>query len=142
MAKHEFNAIFFMAEPKKKWFHFTTPEPQKQLVSIIVTGEEQAGQDFTIYKSKYSALSKRFDLKQAWNKIETVGVFKGGDEGHVFEADYHFRNTVLKLIYNRYIKDNEQREQFPFSYSTMKILFANYGKTEREIYCETFHFCL
>ena len=99
--------------------------------------------------NKYYAISKDFNLKEAWNRYDLKvnkdykPSFGGGLDGHYnpkFIREYWIRENVLKPIYDelfmKIVSDDNMLtgdEYVYFTYSNFKTLIKRYGKTNKQI---------
>lgn len=126
----------FIEGTQKKFFGET--KPTIDLISIGMIDEN--GREFY-------AISKDFNLKEAWNRYDKVECCKNPSlcgskiEKHCegFKRVYWIRENVLRPIYNellkkeRYARENHWNLVEPFSYRTMKNLLKWNGKSKSEI---------
>ncbi len=87
---------------------------------------------------EYYAISKDFNLREAWNRYDMKPVFEDGNEVGEYK-EYWIRDNVLMPIYKGFIR-GDARNYFDFSYSTMKYILKKYGKTNKEIAEDIIHF--
>lgn len=109
-----------------------TNKPTIDLISIGIISEDNR---------EYYAISKDFDLKEAWNRFQLEE--QSGDMRNVFPEGkkvYWIRNNVLKSIYEELFKrwmleiDSLTGDEYVyFNYSNLKELINKYGKTNKEI---------
>jgi hypothetical protein len=114
----------FLEGPQKKLFGYT--KPTIELISIGIVSED--GREFY-------AISKDFNLKEAWNRYDIKKEWYSIDESTQSTRDikvYWIRENVLLPIYNEYIC-GDMRNKFPFTCNTMKWILKNYGKTNKQI---------
>jgi len=105
-------------------------KPTIDLISIgIVSGDGR----------EYYAISKEFNLKEAWNRFQQKIVGKK-DIGMtpIYEKEYWLRDNVLlpiwKELQDMYCSDNmTPDEHYSFTYQSLKELLKMYGKTNSEI---------
>ena len=159
----------FLEGPQKKRFfgipYGNTPNTI-DLISIGIVSEEEPlvnnkGEQ-TKYQSarEYYAISKDFNLKEAWNRFQK----KTGIGEHFLHAnpkgwikEYWIRENVLKPIWRElYIKENDfgnlnnllgwldredtNNESYYFTYKSLKKLLNKYGKTNKQIANEIVEF--
>ena len=103
-------------------------KPTIDLISIGIVCEDGR---------EYYAISKDFNLKEAWNRYDwkQKKVNDGIPEAY---KDYWLRENVLKPIWNELVAEEFKTDmlaynEYPFSYSSMKILIKKYGKTNKQI---------
>lgn len=116
-------------------------KPTIDLISIGIVCEDGR---------EYYAISKDFNLKEAWNRFEWKETNPALKYMGIFEQkDYWLRDNVLKPIYidlfniehkGRGIK--YQIESYKFTYRELKRLLNKYGKTNKQIAEEVKQFCL
>lgn len=102
-------------------------KPTIDLISIALVGEDGR---------EYYAISKDFNLKEAWNRYDLKpDIYNGG-----MKKVYWIRENVLKPIYDdlctkrsTYEKTYHWELSEPFSYKSMKYLINSYGKTNKQI---------
>lgn len=113
---------------------------------------------------EYYAISKDFNLKEAWNRYDEVlnrlpphdttvesEVLRARNAAG-FKKVYWIRENVLKPIFNElfykslvdkasFVRDNYFTAYSGFTYGHLKALINYYGKTNKEIAEEVKHFC-
>ncbi len=111
-------------------------KPTIDLISIGIVGEDG---------SEYYAISKDFNLKEAWNRHQKIPMTCLGGIGDTptFRKEYWIRNNVLRPIYedllNRSMDDfdfmasNFMAFNSGFNYRHLKALIRWYGKSNQEI---------
>jgi hypothetical protein len=109
-------------------------KPTIDLISIALVGEDGR---------EYYAISKDFNLKEAWNRYDIKKEWYSIDESTQSTRDvkiYWIRENVLKPIYDDlcskrtvYEKTYHWELAEPFSYKSMKYLINRYGKTNKQI---------
>jgi hypothetical protein len=126
----------FIEGPQKKLFG--TMKPTIDLISIALVDE--TGRE-------YYAISKEFNLKEAWNRYEKVPCCKmpemcgSKQQGHCegFKRVYWLRDNVLRKIYDELLeKEIHAKTHYPnlvtpFNYKSMKNLIGWHGKTKVDI---------
>jgi len=114
--------------------------PTIDLISIGIVAEDGR---------EYYAISKDFNLREAWNRFDLKSMSNKGGIGDTptYKKVYWLRENVLKPIYNELLskrgvheKTHHFRLSEPFSYSSMKYLLSNYGKTNKEIAADIIDF--
>lgn len=121
----------FLEGTQKKLFGKT--EPTIDLISFGIVCED--GREFY-------AVSKDFNLKEAWNRYElkteqVYGDMRNGKKTKV----YWIRENVLKPIYYDWVgKDVNFHEVKHFTYKNFKRLLKKYGRTNKQIAKELKHF--
>ena len=94
---------------------------------------------------EYYAISKEFNLKEAWNRYDKV-VNKQYPMGPKYNKVYWIRDNVLRPVYYELCQlDNPNLVvdgyNFNFSYKEFKRLLNKYGKTNKQIAEEVLYFC-
>lgn len=129
-------------------------KPTIDLISIGIISEDNR---------EYYAISKDFNLKEAWNRFDEKVEIMSGDMRNRFPKGkkykvYWIRENVLKPIWRElYIKENHfgnlnnllgwlnredtKNENYYFTYNSLKKLIAKYGKANKEIAKEVKDFC-
>ena len=113
----------FLEGTQKKSFlgiNYGDTKPTIDLISIGIVSEDNR---------KYYAISKDFNLKEAWNRYDLKLPEEIGDEPIKV---YWIRENILSPIYTQYIS-SDMRNVFDFSYSTMKWILKIYGKSNKQI---------
>lgn len=115
------------------------PKPTIDLISIGIVAEDGR---------EYYAISKDFNLKEAWNRNDLDSNHK---RNYKQKDNYRIRENVLKPIFKelekkycleKFIKLPDYKRQFEivgfldFNYSNFKMLINKYGKTNKEIAIE------
>jgi len=125
-------------------FNVGKTKPTIDLISIGIVAEDGL---------EYYAISKDFNLKEAWNRydIKAEGKFQGGFSKKV----YWIRENVLRPIFEDLVKLDKtaqyRREKVnvftarttdeKFTLENIKILLAVYGKANKQIAEEVIDFC-
>lgn len=126
----------FLEGTQKKLFGET--KPTIDLISIGIVAEDGR---------EYYAISKDFNLKEAWNRYDLKTRNDAG--GNTFQYKvYWIRDNVLKPIWEELRnKPNSKRIDFNgnskdnyFSYNSLKYLIKRYGKTNKQIAKEIIRF--
>lgn len=136
MKKYFFDTEFVEGKQDKRFLGIKYGETKAviDLISIGVVCNDNR---------QYYAISKDFNLKEAWNRCDTQD---RGIDG--IRKVYWLRENVLRPIYDELLqRDHYSREYHwdlvePFSYKTLKNLIAWHGKTNREIATEIMEFTL
>jgi len=124
--KYYIDTEFLEGTQKEKFpislFRKNTP-PTIDLISIGIVAEDNR---------EYYAISKDFNLKEAWNRYDliddnSVGVRIGCLPPK--KKVYWIRENVLKPIFYEYVN----REDFYFNYKNMKYVINQYGKKNKQI---------
>lgn len=108
-------------------------KPTIDLISIGLVSEDN---------KEYYAVSKDFNLKEAWNRYQQSDQHRNGQ----WIKDYWIRDNVLRPIYNEFHtkewNDYQKGIRFgiygttpkhEFNYNNLKKLILRYGKTNKEI---------
>ena len=104
---------------------------------------------------EYYAISKDFNLKEAWNRYQMVGVSRQPTSPiSYYEKEYWIRdNVILPIYFELCLKDGSISakeyhnntivgiEDYKFVYKNLKRLINKYGKTNKEIAEEIKDFC-
>lgn len=130
--KYFFDTEFI--EGKQKTF-FGTTKPTIDLISIGIIGDEcDSGR-------KYYAISKDFNLKEAWNRFD-LDYGSGDQKNYPPKKIYWIRDNVLKPIFDElYIQEAHVIYRADFNYKNLKRLVNKYGKTNKQIADEIIRFC-
>lgn len=129
----------FLEGPQKESFPislFRKETPNTiDLISIGIVAEDGR---------EYYAISKDFNLKEAWNRFQMEQV--SGDQRNIFPEGkkvYWIRENVLKpIFYELSGKDIQFHDlSTSFTYKQMKYLIDKYGKTNKEIAFRVKTFC-
>lgn len=109
-------------------------KPTIDLISIGIVAEDGR---------EYYAISKDFNLKEAWDRFDIRKEWYSIDESTQSTRDikiYWIRENVLKPIYDELCDKRSTYEKMyhwelaePFSYKSMKYLINRYGKTNKQI---------
>ena len=115
---------------------FGQSKPTIDLISIGIVAEDGR---------EYYAISKDFNLKEAWNRHDLITneYTKGFGYEKEYETEkvYWIRENVLKPIYYDWVgKDVNFHEVEHFTYKNFKRLLKKYGKTNRQIAEEIIEF--
>lgn len=126
----------FLEGTQKRMFGET--KPTIDLISIGIVREDGR---------EYYAISKDFNLKEAWNrydlkrkeniiskdvKKENGATIYSTQTNVTMYKDYWIRDNVLKPIYDQFIS-GDTKNKYQFTYKTMKWLINNFGKTNKQI---------
>ena len=122
----------FLEGTQKKWFGET--KPTIDLISIGIVAEDGR---------EYYAISKDFNLKEAWNRYDLVkDGFKDCGMTPNYKRVYWIRENVLKPIWIEKCKEGFSFKDSPmtpygietlFTYKNFKKLIQKYGKTNKQI---------
>lgn len=104
---------------------FSKTAPTIDLISIGIVAEDGR---------EYYAISKEFNLKEAWNRCD----LKPDVAGNMRKV-YWIRDNVLFPIYTSIVQGG-MRNNMSFSYSTMKGILKGFGKTNEQIAREIIKF--
>lgn len=122
-------------------------KPTIDLISIGMIRED--GQE-------YYAISKDFNLKEAWNRYDVVEKWVSldnlGNETLKKTKLYWIRENVLKPIWKDLVRKHNEtvsslsltinhKNESDFTYKNMKYLIESYGKSNDQIKKEIIHFC-
>lgn len=127
--KYFIDTEFLEGKQKKTFFGIPYGEtkPTIDLISIGIVAEDGR---------EYYAISKDFNLKEAWNRFQ----WKEWNSTHnenLQQKQYWIRENVLKPIFRRWyaIQDNIDPTVFDhkFTYKEFKRLLNMYGKTNKQI---------
>lgn len=134
MAKYFIDTEFLEGAQYKRFLgiKYGQTKPTIDLISIALVGEDGR---------EYYAISKDFNLKEAWNRFDLVNDYDvNGDLVENVKKVYWIRENVLKPIYDdlcakrgTYEKTYHWGLSEPFSYKSMKYLINRYGKTNKQI---------
>lgn len=103
------------------------PKPTIDLISIGLVAEDGR---------QYYAISKDFNLKEAWNRFDIKKDF-GKPQGLGDTKVYWIRENVLKPIFDEWSKYSYHS----FTYSNMKYCIKMIGKTNKQIAKDIKDFC-
>lgn len=109
-------------EKRVLWFKLKT-KPTIDLISIGIKAEDGR---------EYYAISKDFNLKEAWNRFDLKTYDVGGKTFQY--KDYWIRDNVLRSIWR--LTPNQER----FTYKGMKKIIKDNGKSSKQIAKEVKHF--
>lgn len=126
----------FIEGTQKKWFGKT--KPTIDLISIGIVSEDSR---------EYYAISKDFNLKEAWNRYQIKplkGIYFSTDYFGMFngfytmEKEYWIRENVLRPIYYEMIGKDISFHDYDkyFTYKRFKKLLESHGKTNKQIAAE------
>ena len=130
----------FLEGTQKTWWKFGNSKPTIDLISIGIVCEDGR---------EYYAISKDFNLKEAWDRYDEKIQYFNGDMRNQFPnrrkyKEYWIRENVLKPIYYELVR-KEKFESWSrggdFSYKELKRLLKKYGKTNKQIAQEVKNFC-
>ena len=129
-------------------------KPTIDLISIGIVSDDNR---------EYYAISKDFNLKEAWNRHDTTpnmdykpsfGGYSDGQFNPQFLKTYWIRDNVLKPIYDElYIKEQQyvhqalrvscffEEPKYDFCFKELKRLIQKFGKSNKTIAEEVFNFC-
>ena len=133
MVKYYIDTEFLEGTQSKRFlgFKYGETKPTIDLISIGIVSEDGR---------EYYAISKEFNLKEAWNRYE-LKKDSGKPQNLGDTKVYWIRDNVLKPIYYELMFGNSSKrtDKF-FTYKTMKDLINRYGKTNKEIADDIVHF--
>lgn len=105
---------------------FGKTKPTIDLISIGIVSKDNR---------EYYAISKDFNLKEAWNRYDLKpDIYNGG-----YKKVYWIRENVLLPIYIENVH-GDMRNVLPFTYDSMKWVLKKYGKTNKQIAYEVVDF--
>lgn len=127
----------FLEGTQKRFFGKT--KPTIDLISIGMVAEDGR---------EYYAISKDFNLKEAWNRYDIVTEQVYGDQRNIFPEGikkkvYWIRENVLKPIFDDFlspIQDSIDNNYRKFTINNFKFLLNKYGKSNKEIANEIIDF--
>lgn len=142
--KHFFDCEFIEGKQDKRFLgiKYGETKPTIDLISIGIVDEDGR---------EYYAISKDFNLKEAWNRFDvikglrhpdakTIGIKTTED---VFEKKvYWLRDNVLKPIFKEWQKMSELNAMYKFTYDNFKSFLTLYGKSNKQIAKEIKSFTL
>lgn len=135
--KYFYDTEFLEGTQDKKFLgvKYGTTKPTIDLISIGVVSEDNI---------EYYAISKDFNLKEAWNRYDLKQV--SGDSRNIYPEGikvYWIRDNVLKPIWNQ-LREKEYGGGITrdFSYSNLKWLISEYGKPIEQIKFEILQFTI
>jgi hypothetical protein len=108
-------SLYFFRLEKREW----KTKPTIDLISIGIVSDDGR---------EYYAISKDFNLYEAWNRYDLKPDIDNGGMKKV----YWIRENVLLPIYHEVIQ-GDMRNSFDFSYKTMLYIMTVYGKTNYQI---------
>jgi len=127
----------FLEGTQKTWTGKTL-SPTIDLISIGIVSEDNR---------EYYAISKDFNLNEAWNRydIKHMSPLGGiGDSNNDMKI-YWIRENVLFPIYNellhKYVSEGNLPSKKRWDYKEFKFLINKYGKTNKQISEEVKEFC-
>lgn len=104
-----------------------TTKPTIELISIGIVRQDDR---------KYYAISKDFNLKEAWNRFEIKKEWHSIDESTQSTRDvkvYWIRENVLKPIFYEWKGKDINFHEIEFTYKEFKQLLNKYGKSNKQI---------
>lgn len=114
----------FLEGPQKRFFGFSQTKPTIDLISIGIFAEDGR---------IYYAISKDFNLKEAWNRYDSK-INRAYPNGPEYIREYWIRENVLKHIFNELCKkDSNKYISLDFTYMNLKFLLNKYGKSNEQI---------
>lgn len=129
MSKYFMDCEFLEGKQDKRFLgiKYGETKPTIDLISIGLVCENG---------NKYYAISKDFNLKEAWNRYDLKPDINNGG----MKKEYWIRENVLKPIYDelfmKIVSDDNMLtgdEYVYFTYSSFKTLIKRYGKTNKQI---------
>ena len=115
----------FLEGPQKEKFPISLFRKQTpntiDLISIGIAAEDGR---------EYYAISKDFNLEEAWNRYDLKPITGSGDANNLPPTkEYWIRENVLKPIW----EELNINHSYPFKYKFLKRLINKYGKTNQQI---------
>lgn len=112
-------------------------QPTIDLISIGIVCEDNR---------EYYAISKDFNLKEAWNRFERGETINNDGSRNYPSKIYWIRKTVLKPIFTELSFIDCQSScnvlsNYGFTFNNLKKLIKRYGKTNKQIADEIIKFC-
>lgn len=114
-------------------------KPTIDLISIGMVDEKG---------NEYYAISKDFNLKEAWNRYDIKTEVMSGDARNIFPDGkktkvYWIRENVLKPIFDEWMEHNSAFYEIDgkFTFKNFKKLLKKHGKSNKEIATEVIEFC-
>lgn len=105
-------------------------QPTIDMISIGIVSEDGR---------EYYAISKDFNLKEAWNRYQTRTCH--GDRNNADSREYWIRENVLRPIFEEFFPPlSQQNVNKEFTYSNMKWVLERYGKTNKQIATDIVNF--
>ena len=142
--KYFYDTEFLEGTQKKRWWQFGNSKPTIDLISIGVVCEDGR---------EYYAISKDFNLKEAWNRYDEKIQSFNGDMRNQFPNGrkyrvYWIRENVLKPIFQELLYSGHKKARLPlpkssekqFTYKNLKKLIQGFGKSNIQISKELKHF--
>ena len=134
----------FLEGTQKTWWQFGNSKPTIDLISIGIVCEDGR---------EYYAISKDFNLKEAWNRYDEKIQHFSGDMRNQFPngrkyKEYWIRENVLKPIFQELLYSGHKKAKLPlpkssekqFTYKNLKKLIQGFGKSNIQISKELKHF--
>lgn len=121
---------------KRFWgIPYAKTKPTIDLISIGIVCEDGR---------EYYAISKDFNLEEAWNRFDWVETGKSDLPGinRSTEKRYWIRDNVLRLIWNENYIDVFGCNTPPFCYEGMKVMISKIGKRNDQIAHEVLRFVM
>jgi hypothetical protein len=134
--KYYIDTEFLEGTQKEKFpislFRKNTP-PTIDLISIALVSEDNR---------EYYAISKDFNLKEAWNRWQhSENLISGKNQQG---KEYWIRENVLKPVWEELVKEHNQKvsrlgltisrkDESKFNFKVLKELLNTYGKTNKQI---------
>lgn len=120
----------FIEGSQKTWWGGKT-KPTIELISIGIVDE--AGRE-------YYAVSKDFNLKEAWNRFD-LNEGSGDQKNTPPVKVYWLRENVLKKIFKGWQEMSSLNASYEFNYENFKGFLSCYSKTNNHIAGEIKQFC-
>ena len=142
--KYFYDTEFLEGTQKKRWWNIGKQKPTIDLISIGIVCEDGR---------EYYAISKDFNLKEAWNRYDEKIQHFSGDMRNQFPNGrkyrvYWIRENVLKPIFQELLYSGHKKARLPlpkssekqFTYKNLKKLIQGFGKSNIQIAKELKHF--
>ena len=142
--KYFYDTEFLEGTQKKRWWNIGKQKPTIDLISIGIVCEDGR---------EYYAISKDFNLKEAWNRYDEKIQSFNGDMRNQFPNGrkyrvYWIRENVLKPIFQELLYSGHKKARLPlpkssekqFTYKNLKKLIQGFGKSNIQISKELKHF--
>lgn len=142
--KYFYDTEFLEGTQKKRWWNIGKQKPTIDLISIGIVCEDGR---------EYYAISKDFNLKEAWNRYDEKIQHFSEDMRNQFPngrkyKEYWIRENVLKPIFQELLYSGHKKAKLPlpkssekqFTYKNLKKLIQGFGKSNIQIAKELKHF--
>lgn len=147
MANFYYDCEFLEGKQDKRFLGMKYGETKNtiDLISIGIVSEDS---------QEYYAISKDFNLREAWNRYDLVWEQTYGDMRNEFPEGrykkvYWIRDNVLKPIFIEWLYQGHLKAKLPlpelknnqFTYRRFKKFLKYFGKTNKQIAEDVFNFC-